>query len=64
MARDPAQGDAPRLKVEEEQHVVGGQTSPCQDFHREEIDPGDNCHVRCDELLSSRRLAASALAMP
>jgi hypothetical protein len=44
--------------MQEEEHVVGGQTSPCQHFHRKEIDPSENGHMRRNELLPRRALAA------
>jgi len=58
MSGDPAQAHAPGLKMKEEEHVVCSQTSPCQHFYREEIGPRQNRHVRSNELLPSRALAA------
>src|SRR5688572_25376436 len=57
MSRDPAQYDASRLEMKEKEHVVGSQTSPCQHFHGEEVNPSENGHVRGNELLPSRALA-------
>ena len=51
-------GDAPRLEVEKEEDVIGNETTPGQDLHGEEVCSGEDGHVRGDEVLPTRALAA------
>src|SRR5512132_718040 len=54
MPGDPADPYSTALQLDEEQHVVRHQAAPSQHFRREEIGPGEQVHVRPDELLPSR----------
>src|SRR5262249_37621062 len=55
MAGDAAQGYATAAHFNEEQHVVGHQSSPGQHFHGEEVRTDEYVYVRLDELLPRRR---------
>ena len=41
MPGDSGDGDPARFQVLEEKHIVGHQSSPLQDFHREEVSAGN-----------------------
>jgi len=57
MLGQPGEGDPARFQVNEEQDVVGGETSPGEHFHREEGCARQNGHVRGDEVLPGGVLA-------
>src|SRR5436190_1584682 len=49
--------DTARFQMDEEQDVVGGETSPGQHFDGEEVGTCQDAHVRCDEILPGGILA-------
>jgi hypothetical protein len=51
MSCNTGQTYAPGLKMKEEQNVIRDQTSPREHLNREEIDSGQDRHMRSDELL-------------
>ena len=56
MPGQTGETDAARFQLDEKQHVVGGETSPGEHFHREEVGAGQDVHVRSNEILPSRLL--------
>jgi len=57
MPRDTRQAHTAALEMDEEQHIIGHQTPLREHFDREEIDAGQNRHMRADELLPGCVLA-------
>ena len=51
MSRNTGEGDSAGFQLDEEQHVVGGETSPGQNFDREEIRASQDRHVCGNEFL-------------
>src|SRR5712692_3916663 len=51
MPRDTSETYTPSFQVEEEQNVVRGQTSPREHFDGEEINAGQDRHMRSDQIL-------------
>src|ERR1044071_7371662 len=51
MPRDPGEAYAPTFQMKKEQNVVGRQTSPGHHLDSEESGAGQDCHMRCDEIL-------------
>ena len=49
--------DSARFQMNEEQHVVGGKTSPGEHFNREEVGTGQDGHVGGNEILPGGILA-------
>ena len=58
MSGDAGEGHPPALQVEEEEDVIGNETTPGQDLDGEEVCPGKNGHVGSDEVPPTRTLAA------
>ncbi len=58
MPGQTGETDAARFQLDEKQHVVGGETSPCKRFHREEVGAGQDVHVRSNEIPPRRFLTA------
>ena len=58
VSGDAGEGNAARLQVEKEEDVIGNETPPGQDFSGEEVCSSKNRHVRGDEFLPTRALAA------
>src|SRR5215471_20162651 len=58
MSGNPGQADAATLQMNEEQHVVRHQTTPCKHLDREEVNAGQHRHMRLNELLPGCCLAA------
>jgi hypothetical protein len=56
MSGNPRRADAPTLQLNEEQNTIRHQPSPREHFDREEINPGQNCHVGLNELSPGRVL--------
>src|SRR5690242_9067351 len=50
MSGECSQGDATRLQVQKEQHIIGCQPAPGEYLHREKIDACQYRHVRTDEV--------------
>ena len=51
MSRNTGEGDSAGFQLDEEQHVVGGETSPGQNVDREEIRASQDRHVCGNEFL-------------
>src|SRR5262245_47538865 len=48
----------PAFQVQEEQHVVGHQSAPCEHFYSKEVGSCQDIHVRRQKILPSGDLAA------
>ena len=57
MFGQTGEADAARFQMNEEQDVVGGETSPGQHFHGEEVGTCQDGHVAGDEILPGGILA-------
>src|SRR5450755_5086036 len=51
MSGNTGHSDATAPQVNEEQNVVGNQSSPCEHFHGEEVSTRQNIHARGDKVL-------------
>src|ERR1051325_2420181 len=58
VSGDAGEGNAPRLQVKKEKHVIRNETTPGQDLNGEEVCSSKNRHVRGDEFLPTRALTA------
>ena len=56
--RHSCQGHAPALQLQNEEQVIGHQSSPAEHFDSQEIDADENGHMRTNEVRPSRVLAA------
>ena len=59
VPRNPSQADATALQVNEEQYVVGRQTTPSEDLYREEVDHSQHGQMRFNEFLPRRVLTGA-----
>jgi len=57
MSGQAGETDPARFQMNEEQHVVGGKTSPGEYFHGEEVGTGQDGHVGGVEILPRSILA-------
>src|SRR5580658_10777533 len=57
MSRDSGHVDAPAFQVDEEEHVVGNESSPREHFQSEKVRARQNIHVRRDEIPPRSRSA-------
>jgi hypothetical protein len=57
MPRDSCQANTATLQVDQEQDVIRDQPASGEDLDREEINPGQDGHMRLDEFLPRRGLA-------
>ena len=55
MIGDPGNVNPPALKMDKEEHVVGHQSSPREDLHREEIGVGQHRKMSPNEFCPGRR---------
>jgi len=58
VPRNAAQRYPSTADLHEEQHVVGDESSPRQNFDGEEVCAGENVHVRPDEFLPGGRASS------
>ena len=58
MSGQAGEGDPARFQMDEEQDVVGGETSPSKHLNREEVGSCQDGEVRGDEILPGSSLAA------
>jgi hypothetical protein len=56
MSGDACNGNSAALEMDEEQHVVGHQSSQREDLHREEIGAREHREVNPNELCPGRRV--------
>jgi len=54
MSGQAGEGDPARFQMDEEQDVVGGETSPSKHLNREEVGSCQDGEVRGDEILPGR----------
>ena len=59
VACDAGKRDTSGLQIEEEKDIVGGESTPSQHLHSEEVGAGKHSHVRRDEVLPGGGLTAS-----